>query len=101
MQVPNNYSAGCSLHSDVATQGILGGAHMGMRRYIARVLEVGAGILFECRTNTPRLRRGFAGGAIDCPLCGAVEGTVGYFVSECAVLEDVRELFGVTREDAL
>ena len=29
VQVPNNYSAGCSLHSDVATQGILVGAHNG------------------------------------------------------------------------
>ena len=27
VQVPNNYSTGCSLHSDVATQGILVGAH--------------------------------------------------------------------------
>ena len=27
VQVPNNYSAGCSLHGDVATQGILVGAH--------------------------------------------------------------------------
>ena len=26
-QVPNNYSVGCSLRSDVATQGILVGAH--------------------------------------------------------------------------
>ena len=27
VQVPNNYSAGCSLHGDVATQGILVGTH--------------------------------------------------------------------------
>ena len=27
VQVPNNYSAGCSLHGDVATQVILVGAH--------------------------------------------------------------------------
>ena len=27
VQVPNNYSAGCSLHGDVATQGILVGPH--------------------------------------------------------------------------
>ena len=33
MQVPNNYSAGCSLHSDVATQGILVGAHTTTMRY--------------------------------------------------------------------
>ena len=30
--------------------------------------------------------RGLAGGAMDCPLCGAVDETVGYFVIECAVL---------------
>ena len=29
--------------------------------------------------------RGLAGGAMDCPLCGAVDETVGYFVIECAV----------------
>ena len=29
VQVPNNYSAGCRLHSDVTTQGILVGAHNG------------------------------------------------------------------------
>ena len=28
VQVPNNYSAGYSLHGDAATQGILVGAHM-------------------------------------------------------------------------
>ena len=39
---------------------------------------LGALILFQCRTNTLRLkwRQGFAGGAMDCPLCGAEEETV-------------------------
>ena len=35
------------------------------------------------------------------PLCGAVEETVAYFVTECMVLEGVREQFGVTREEVL
>ena len=33
---------------------------------------------------------------MDCRLCGAVEETVAYFVTECVVLEGVREQFGVT-----
>ena len=51
---------------------------------------------FQCRTNTLRLkwRQGFVGGAVDCPLCGAVEETVAHFVTECVVLEGVREQFG-------
>ena len=62
--------------------------------------RLGAVILFQCRTNTLRLkwRQGFVGGAVDCPLCGAVEETVAHFVTECVVLEGVREQFGVTRD---
>ena len=65
--------------------------------------RLGAIILFQCRTNTLRLkwRQRIAGGAIDCPLCGAVEETVAHFDAECSVLEDVIYRFGVTREDAL
>ena len=41
--------------------------------------RLGAVILFQCRTNTLSLRlkwrQGFVGGAVDCPLCGAVEET--------------------------
>ena len=61
--------------------------------------RLGAVILFQCRTNTLRLkwRQGFVGGAVDCPLCGAVEETVAHFVTECVVLEGVREQFGVTQ----
>ena len=35
--------------------------------------RLGAVILFQCRTNTLRLkwRKGFVRGAMDCPLCGA------------------------------
>ena len=55
--------------------------------------RLGAIALFQCRTNTLRLKwwQGFAGAAMDCPLCGAVEETVAHFVTECAVLEEVRE----------
>ena len=65
--------------------------------------RVEAVILFQCRTNTLRLkwRQGFVGGGMDCPLCGAVEEIVANFVTECVVLEGVREQFGVTREEAL
>ena len=38
---------------------------------------------------------------MDCSLCGDVEESVAHFVTECAVLEEVRERIGVTREDAL
>ena len=38
---------------------------------------------------------------MDCPLCGAVEETVAHFVTECVVLEGVREQFGVAREEVL
>ena len=65
--------------------------------------RLGAVILFQCRTNTLRLkwRQGFVVGAVDCPLCGAVEETVAYFVTECVVLEGVSERFEVTWEDVL
>ena len=64
---------------------------------------LGAVILFQWTTNTLRLkwRQGFAGGATDCPLCEAEEETAPHFITECVVLEDVREQFGVYREDAL
>ena len=45
--------------------------------------------------------QGFVGGAMDCPLCGAVEETVAHFVTECVVLYRVREQFGVTGEEVL
>ena len=53
---------------------------------------LGAVILLQCRMNTLRLklRQDIVGGAMDCPLCGAVEETVAHFVTECEVLEDVR-----------
>ena len=38
---------------------------------------------------------------MDCLLCGAVEETVAHFVTECVVLEGVREQFGVTRKEVL
>ena len=65
--------------------------------------RLGAVILFQCRTNTLRLkwRQGFVGGAVDCQLCGALEETVAPFVIECVVLEGVRVQFGVTREEVL
>ena len=65
--------------------------------------RLGSVILFQCRTNTLRLkwRQGFVGGAVDCPLCGAVEETVAHFVTEYVVLEGVREQFGVTQEEVL
>ena len=64
--------------------------------------RLGAVILFQCRTNILRLkwRQGFVGGAICRALCGAVE-TVAHFVTECVVLEGVREQFEVTREESL
>ena len=34
-------------------------------------------------------RSPIAGGAMDCPLCGAVEETVAHFITECAVLKDL------------
>ena len=63
--------------------------------------RLGAVILFQCRTNTLRLkwRQGFVGRAVDCPLCGAVEETVAHFVTECVVLEGLREQFGVIQEE--
>ena len=73
--------------------------------------RLGAVILFQCRTNTLRLkwRQGFVGGAVvrwtaHCVDSGAVEETVAHFVTECVVLEGVREQFGVTldgREEVL
>ena len=65
--------------------------------------RLGAVILLKCRTNTLRLKwsQGFVGGAVDCPLCGAVEETVTHFVTKCVVLEGVRERFGVTLEEVL
>ena len=65
--------------------------------------RLGAVILFQCRMNTLRLkwRQGFVGVALDRPMCGAVEETVAHFVTECVVLEGVRERFRVTREEVL
>ena len=55
--------------------------------------RLGAVILFQCRTNTLRVhwRQGFVGGAIDCQMCLAVDETVAHFVTECVVLEGVRD----------
>ena len=57
--------------------------------------RLGAVIVFKCGKNTLRLkwRQGFVGGVVDCPLCGAVKKTVAHFVTECVVLEGVREQF--------
>ena len=45
--------------------------------------RLGTVILFQCRTNTLRLkwRQGFNVGAMDCPLCRAVEETVAHFIN--------------------
>ena len=61
--------------------------------------RLGAVILFQWWTNTLRLkwRQGFVGGAVDCPLGGAVEETVAHFVTKCMALVGMREQFGVTR----
>ena len=65
--------------------------------------RLGAVVLFQCKTNTLRLRwrQGFVGGEMDFTLCGAVEETVAQIVTECVVLEGVNEQFGVTREKGL
>ena len=38
---------------------------------------------------------------MDCPFCGAVEEIVWRFVLECAAMDDIRQQFGVLRDDAL
>ena len=65
--------------------------------------RLGAVILLQCTTNTLRLkwRQSFVGEVMDCQLCGSVEETVAHFVTECMVLEGVREQFGVTQEEIL
>ena len=65
--------------------------------------RLGPVILFQSRTNTLRLkwRQDLVGGAMHCPLCGAVDEPVAHFVTEYVVLEGVREQFGITQEEAL
>ena len=41
------------------------------------------------------------GVAVECPICGAGEETVAYFVTECEALDGVRRRFGVGRGDTL
>ena len=63
----------------------------------------GSVLLFQFRTNTLRLglRQRFVGGAVECPICGAGEETLGHFVTECEALDGVRRRFGVMRGDPL
>ena len=59
--------------------------------------EYGSVLLFQCRTNTLKLkwRQCFEGGAVDCLLCGGEEETVRYFVMECGELQQIRRRYGV------
>ena len=54
--------------------------------------EYGSVLLFQCRTNTLKLRwrQGFEGGAVDCLLCGGEEKTMRHFVLECHELQEIR-----------
>ena len=63
----------------------------------------GSVLLFQCRTNTLKLRwrQRFEGGAVDSPLCGGGEETVQHFVIECGELRDIRERYGVCGAEAL
>ena len=59
--------------------------------------------LFQCRTNTMKLRwrKRFEGGAVDCLLCGGEEETVRHFVVECRELQEIRRQYGVNGTEAL
>ena len=54
--------------------------------------EYGSVLLFQCRTNTLKLRwmQGFEGGAVDCLLCGGEEENVRHFVMEYHELREIR-----------
>ena len=64
--------------------------------------EYGSVLLFQCRTNTLKLRwrQGFEGGAVDCLLCGEEEETTRHFVMECHELQEIRR-YGVYGTEAL
>ena len=59
--------------------------------------EYGSVLLFQCRTNTLKLRwrQGFEGGAVYCLLCGGEEETVRHFVVDCRELQEIRRRYGV------
>ena len=74
-----------------------------MRVYAAMDMVQSPVLLFQCRTNTLKLRwrQGFEGGAVDCLLCGAEEKNVKHFVVECCELQEIRRQYGVYGTEAL
>ena len=64
--------------------------------------EYGSVLLFQCRTNTLKLRwwQGFEGGVVNCLLCGGEEETVRHFVMACRELQEIRQ-YGVYGTKAL
>ena len=60
-------------------------------------------LLFQCRTNTLKLRwrQSFEGGAVDCLLWGGWEETVRHLVMECGELQEIRMRYGVYGTEAL
>ena len=65
--------------------------------------EYGSVLLFECRTNTLKLRwrQGFEGGAVDCLLCGGEDETVRHFVMECREVREIKRRYGVYGTEAV
>ena len=65
--------------------------------------EYGSVLLFQCRSNTLKLRwrQGFEDGAADCLLCGGEEETVRHFVMGCGELLEIRRPYGVYGTKAL
>ena len=65
--------------------------------------EYGSVLLFQCRTNTLKLRwrQGFEGGAVDCLLCGGEEETPRHFVVECRELQERRRRYAVYGTETL
>ena len=64
--------------------------------------EYGSVLLFQCRTNTLKLRwrQGFEGGAVDCLLFGGEEDTLRHFVVGCHELQEIRR-YGVYGTETL
>ena len=65
--------------------------------------EYGSVLLFQCRTNTLKLRwrQGFEDGAMDCLLCRGGEETLRHFVMESRELQEIRRRYGVYGTEAL
>ena len=65
--------------------------------------EYGSVLLFQCRTNTLKLkwRQSFEGGAVDCLLCREEKDSVRHFVMECGELQEIRRQYGVYETEAL